>query len=142
MRSYNDLNLPDFTSFRTERVEMPKRVKPRGLDTGVIAAINAAAPELSMNDPAVYAAFLMFCRLALRNIKIRNARWDWIENGRIGIIERRTENLYPKGRKGWLPISPEVMKELQRFSALSTNDYIIPGATTTERASAVDRRQA
>ena len=83
MRSYNDLNLPDFTSFRTERVEMPKRVKPRALDTGVIAAINAAAPELSMNDPAVYVAFLMFCRLGLRNIKIRNARWDWIENGRM-----------------------------------------------------------
>ncbi|MBA3716576.1 MAG: hypothetical protein H0W76_29695 [Pyrinomonadaceae bacterium] len=136
------MNLPDFTSFRTERVEMPKRVKPRALDTGVIAAINAAAPELSMNDPAVYVAFLMFCRLGLRNIKIRNARWDWIENGRIGIIERRAENFYPKGREGWLPISPEVMKELQRFSALSTNDYIIPGATTTERASAVDRRQA
>ncbi len=58
MRSYNDLNLPDFTSFRTERVEMPKRVKPRALDTGVIAAINAAAPELSMNDPAVYVALL------------------------------------------------------------------------------------
>ncbi len=68
MRSYNDLNLPDFTSFRTERVEMPKRVKPRALDTGVIAAINAAAPELSMNDPAVYVAFLMFSRLGLRNI--------------------------------------------------------------------------
>ncbi len=42
---------------------MPKRVKPRALDTGVIAAINAAAPELSMTDPAVYVAFLMFSRL-------------------------------------------------------------------------------
>jgi len=78
MRSYNDLNLPDFTSFRTERVEM--RVKPRALDTGVIAAINAAAPELSMNDPAVYVA-LMFCRLGLRNIKIRNARWTGLRMG-------------------------------------------------------------
>lgn len=62
--------------------------------------------------------------------------------GAIGIIERRAENFYPKGREGWLPISAEVMKELQRFSDLSTNDYIIPGATPTERASAVDRRQA
>ncbi len=78
MRSYNDLNLPDFSSFRTERVEMPKLVKPRALDTGVIAAINAAAPELSMTDPAVYVAFLMFSRLGLRNIEIRNARWDWM----------------------------------------------------------------
>ena len=42
---------------------MPKRSKPRALDTGVIAAINAAAPKLASTDPAVYVAFLMFSRL-------------------------------------------------------------------------------
>ncbi len=97
MRSYNDLNLPDFTSFRTERVEMPKRVKPRALDTGVIAAINAAAPELSMTDPAVYVAFLMFSRLGLRNIEIRNARWDWIENGRHRNYRAPSREFLPEG---------------------------------------------
>ncbi len=91
MRSYNDLNLPDFTSFRTERVEMPKRVKPRALDTRVIAAINAAAPELSMNDPAVYVAFLMFSRLGLRNIDSMRGGTG-LRMGAIGIIERRAEN--------------------------------------------------
>jgi len=47
MRFYENLNLPDLTSFRNERVDMPKRSKPRALDTGVIAAINAAAPKLA-----------------------------------------------------------------------------------------------
>jgi len=100
MRFYEDINLPNLDAFRNERVEMPKRSKPRALDTGVIAAISAAAPKLASTDPAVYVAFLMFSRLGLRNIEIRNARWSWIENGRIGIIERPKEIFIRKEVKG------------------------------------------
>ncbi len=142
MRFYEDINLPDLDAFRKERVEMPKRSKPRALDTGVIAAINAAAPKLASTDPAVYVAFLLFSRLGLRNVEIRNARWRWIENGRIGIIERPEENFYPKGSEGWVPIAPDVLKELMRFRHLSTNDYIVPGVTATDRKDAVDRRHS
>jgi integrase len=142
MRFYEDINLPDLDPFRKERVESPKRSKPRALDTGVIAAINAAAPKLASTDPAVYVAFLLFSRLGLRNVEIRNARWSWIENGRIGIIERPEENFYPKGSEGWVPIAPDVLKELMRFRHLSTNDYIVPGVTATDRKIAVDRRHS
>jgi len=142
MRFYEDINLPDLDPFRKERVESPKRSKPRALDTGVIAAINAAAPKLASTDPAVYVAFLLFSRLGLRNVEIRNARWSWIENGRIGIIERPEENFYPKGSEGWVPIAPDVLKELMRFRHLSTNDYIVPGVTATDRKDAVDRRHS
>src|SRR4029453_14966095 len=142
MRFYDDLTFPELSSFRSERVEMPKRTKPRALDVGVIAAINNAAPKLAESDPAVYVEFLMFSRLGLRNVEIRNARWSWIENGRIGIIERPAENFYPKGSEGWVPISPSVLKELMRFRNLSTDDYIIPGRTATERKDAVDRRHS
>jgi integrase len=115
MRFYEDLNLPDLNSFRNEKVEMPKRTKPRALDIGVISAINAAAQNLAAFDPAVYVAFLLFSRLGLRNVEIRNARWHWIQNGRIGIIDRPEENFYPKGSEGWVPIAPDVLKELMRF---------------------------
>jgi integrase len=142
MRFYEDLDLPQLDGFRNEKVQMPKRTKPRALDTGVIAAINAAAPKLATTDPAVYVTFLMFSRLGLRNVEIRNARWNWIENARIGIIERPEENFYPKGSEGWVPIAPDVLKELMRFRHLSTNDYIVPGATATERKDAVDRRHS
>jgi len=142
MRFYEDINLPNLDGFRNERVEMPKRSKPRALDTGVIAAINAAAPKLASTDAAVYVAYLMFSRLGLRNVEIRNARWGWIENGRIGIIERPEENFYPKGSEGWVPIAPDVLQELMRFRNLSTNDYIVPGVTATERKDAVDRRHS
>ena len=43
MRFYDDLTLPDLSGFRSEKVEMPKRTKPRALVVGVIAAINDAA---------------------------------------------------------------------------------------------------
>jgi integrase len=142
MRFYDGLNLPELNSFRSEKVEMPKRTKPRALDVGVIAAINRAAPKLAESDPAVYVAFLMFSRLGLRNVEIRNARWSWIESGRIGIIDRPSENFYPKGSEGWVPIAPSVLKELMRFRNLSTDDYIIPGRTATERKVAVDRRHS
>jgi integrase len=142
MRFYDDLALPDLNGFRSEKVEMPKRSRPRALDVGVIAAINAAAPKLAETDPAVYIAFLMFSRLGLRNIEIRSARWHWIENGRIGIIDRPAENFFPKGSEGWVPIAPDVLKELMRFRQLSTDDYIVPGRTLTERKDAVDRRHS
>ena len=142
MRFYQDLRLPDLESFRKERVEMPKRSKPRALDTGVIAAISAAAPKLAKADPAVYVAFLMFSRLGMRNVEIRNARWSWIETGRIGIVERPKENFYPKGSEGWVPIAPDVLEELMRFRQLSYDDYIVPGVTATERKDAVDRRHS
>src|SRR5262249_22622305 len=139
---YEQLNAAELDGFRTERVEMPKRTKPRALNTSIIAAINAAAPKLAVSDPAVYVAFLMFSRLGLRNVEIRNAKWSWIENGRIGIIERPSENFCTKGSEGWVPISPDVMKELTKFRHLSTDDYIVPGATMTERRDAVDRRHS
>jgi integrase len=142
MRFYEELNLPDLNGFRDERVEMPRRTKPRALNTGVIAAVNAAAPKLTTSDPAVYVAFLLFSRLGLRNVEIRNARWNWIENGRIGIIQRPEENFYPKGSEGWVPIAPDVLKELMRFRHLSTDGYIVPGRTATERKEAVDRRHS
>jgi integrase len=142
IRFYEDVNLPDLASFRNEKVEMPKRTKPRALDVGVIAAINAAASKLAISDPAVYVAFLLFSRLGLRNVEIRNARWDWIQNGRIGIIERPEENFYPKGSEGWVPIAPDVLKELMRFRHLSTDGYVVPGKTATERKDAVDRRHS
>ena len=142
MRFYEDVNLPDLDGFRKESVEMPKRSKPRALDIGVIAAINAAAPKLAEMDPAVYVAFIMFSRLGLRNVEIRNARWSWIHNGRIGIIERPEEDFYPKGSEGWVPIAPDVLDEMTKFRHLSTNDFIVPGLTTTDRKDAVDRRHS
>jgi integrase len=142
MRFYDDLTLPDLSSFRNEKVEMPKRTKPRALDMGVIASINNAAPKLAEADPAVYVAFLMFSRLGLRNVEIRNARWSWIENGRIAIIDRPAENFYPKGTQGSVPIAPDVLKQLMRFRHLSVDDYIVPGETATERRDAVDRRHS
>jgi hypothetical protein len=142
MRFYDGLNLPDLTSFRAESVEAPKRSNPRPLDKAVIEAINIAAPSLAKKDPAVYVSHLLFSRLALRNIEQLHARWAWIVDGAIGIIDRPEENFYTKGTDGWVPIAPDVLAELQRFRHLSTNDYIVPGMTMTERRDAIYRRHS
>src|SRR5207247_9822298 len=81
MRLYEELTLPELNGFRNERVEMPKRTKPSALNTGVIAAINTAAPRLADSDPAVYVAFLLFLLLCLRNVYIKTSCWDRIEYG-------------------------------------------------------------
>jgi hypothetical protein len=40
------------------------------------------------------------------------------------INDRPNESFYPKGSEGWVPIAPDVLKELMRFRHLSTDDYI------------------
>ena len=142
MKFYGDLNLPDLTSFRAESIESPKRSNPTPLNAAAIAAVNAAAPALAKKDPAVYVSHLLFSRLALRNIEQLHARWTWIVDGSIGIIERPEENFYPKGNEGWVPIAPDVLAELKRFRDLSTNGYIVPGVTFTDRHEAIYRRHS
>ena len=75
--------------FRGESVEAPKRSLPRPLDMKALATMEAAAPSLAKHDPGAYVAHLLFSRLGLRNIEIVNARTHWINNGSIGIIDRR-----------------------------------------------------
>jgi len=142
MKFYEDLKLPDLTSFRGETVETPQRSLPRPLDMAALSAMEAAVSTLADEDPAVYVAHLLFSRLGLRNIEIVSARSHWINDGSIGIINRAEENFFPKGCEGWVPIAPDVLTEIQRFQSLTTNDYLVPGRTHTERHQAVYRRHS
>ena len=142
MRFYEGLKLPDLTGFRGESVEAPHRSLPRPLDMKALSAMEAAAPRLANDDPGAYVAHLLFSRLGLRNIEIMNARTHWIHDGSIGIINRPEEDFFPKGCEGWVPIAPDVLKELMRFQPLCTDRYLVPGANQTERHQAVYRRHS
>ena len=142
MKFYEGLKLPDLTGFRKESVETPKRSLPRPLDMQALAGMEAAAPALARDDPAAYVAHLFFSRLGLRNIEIVNARTHWISDGTIGIINRPEEDFFPKGCEGWVPISPDVLKEILSFQPLCTDGYLVPGANRTERHEAVYRRHS
>jgi hypothetical protein len=142
MKFYEDLKLPDLASFRAESVETPQHSLPRPLDMKALSAMEAAVPALAEKDPAVYVAHLLFSRLGLRNIEIVNARTHWISDGRMGIINRPEENFFPKGCEGWVPIAPDVLAEIKRFESLTTNGYLVPGRTHTERHLAVYRRHS
>ena len=142
MKFYEGLKLPDLTSFRGETVETPKRSLPRPLDMKALTAMEAAALALAKNDPGAYVAHLLFSRLGLRNIEIVNARTHWISDGSIGIINRPEEDFFPKGCEGWVPIAPDVQKEILTFQPLCTDWYLVPGANRTERHDAVYRRHS
>jgi integrase len=136
------MKLPDLAAFRAESVEVPQRSMPRPLNMKALSAMEAAVPTLADEDPAVYVAHLLFSRLGLRNIEIVNARSHWISDGSIGIINRPEENFFPKGCEGWVPIAPDVLKEVMRFQRLVTNGYLVPGRNQTERHEAVYRRHS
>ena len=142
MKFYEGLKLPDLSGFRGETVESPKRSLPRPLDMMALAAMERAAPALARDDPGAYVAHLLFSRLGLRNIEIVNARVHWINDGSIGIINRPEEDFFSKGCEGWVPIAPDVLKEILSFQRLCTNGYLVPGLNQTERHDAVYRRHS
>jgi hypothetical protein len=133
MKFYEGLKLPDLTAFRGESVETPKRSLPRPLDMKALTAMEAAEPTLAKDDPGAYVAHLLFSRLGLRNIEIVNARFHWISEGSIGIVNRPEEDFFSKGCEGWVPIAPDVLKEIVRFQPLCTDGYLVPGTNQTEQ---------
>jgi len=142
MKFYEGMKLPDLSGFRGETVETPHRSLPRPLDMKALTAMNAAAPTLAKKDPGAYVAHLLFSRLGLRNIEIVNARVHWISDGSIGIVDRLEEDFFPKGCEGWVPMAPDVLKEILRFQPLCTDGYLVPGVNQTERHDAVYRRHS
>ena len=142
MKFYDGMKLPDLAGFRGESVEAPKRSLPRPLDMKALGAMQAAAPALAENDPGAYVAHLLFSRVGLRNIEIVNARVHWISDGSIGIVNRSEEDFFSKGSEGWVPVAPDVLKEILRFQPLCTDGYLVPGANRTERHDAVYRRHS
>jgi integrase len=142
MKFYDGMKLPDFSGFRAESVENPRRSMPRPMDMKALVAMEAAAAELAQTDSGAYVAHLLFSRLGLRNIEILNARTHWISGGRIGIVDRPEEDFFPKGCEGWVPIAPDVLAEILRFQPECTDGYLVPGAHVTERHHAIYRRHS
>ena len=142
MKFYEGMRLPDLTGFRGETVETPHRSLPRPLDMKALSDMNTAAPGLAKSDPGAYVAHLLFSRLGMRNIEIVNARVHWISDGSIGIVDRPEEDFFPKGCEGWVPVAPDVLKEILSFQPLCTDGFLVPGANQTERHDAVYRRHS
>lgn len=136
---------PDLAKFRRQGVKAPNRPKPAPLDYGVIEALEADAPRLEREEPALYAAFLLFSLCGLRNSEIEHARVGWLRRRQdgvheIGIIVRPEEEFDPKGNEGWVPMPAQVYEALRRIAGDDPDAYLIPAATRTERHEIVNRR--
>jgi integrase len=145
---FEQLALPDLTSFREQGVQPPERPRPQPLDQGVIASINNAAPLLEQADPACYVAHLLFSRFGMRNGEIKAARCGWIlrtpAGAKLGVTYRPEENFKPKKKtERWIPIAPSVLAAIDRLFVMSPDgDFLVPAANKTERAAIVDRRHS
>jgi integrase len=140
MHWYDDFNLPNLDSFRAQGVRAAKRRgDPRPLDEAAIAALFENSKQLAVDDPSCYVAFILFALLGMRNSEIRFARKSWLrrmENGiaMLDIIDRPEEDFFCKGYERHLPVSPEIVKLLDRHYKHSPDgDFLVPAGTKTER---------
>lgn len=149
MSWYDGLTMPELGSFRDQSVRAPEREKPEPLNEGIIAAINAAAPALAKENPALYICFLLFSRLGLRNTEQKAMRMSWIDrnpatgNGQLRIIKRPAEQFKPKKSSRTLTIGASLLGEIDKYwSASPDGDFVIPAGNKTERAAIVDREHS
>jgi integrase len=142
-RHFEDLRLGDLSSFLEEPVEGPKRRKPMAPDSEAIRAMVAAVPGLKASSPRVYCAFVLMAYCGLRPIEVRHCRRSWfreVEGGFVlDVVDRDGEGFSAKGNEGSVPVSREVMGELEEFAGLRTDGFMVPGRTPTERARVVER---
>jgi integrase len=149
MSWFDGLTMPELGSFRDQSVRAPEREKPEPLNDGIIASINAAAPALALENPALYICFLLFSRLGLRNTEQKAMRMSWIDrnahtgNGQLRIIKRPAEQFKPKKSSRTLTIGASLLAEIDKYwTASPDGDFVIPAGNKTERAAIVDREHS
>ncbi len=77
LAAYRELKLPDFTSFRSVRVDGTTVKRYRPLAASVIDAIEAAEPELQRADPEAWKVLMLEFHAGMRAGSVVDAVWDW-----------------------------------------------------------------
>lgn len=113
------------------------------LHPDMVQKMEAAAIQLKEKHPEQYKAYILESRLALRASEVVAARWNWIERGAtettLAVIKR--SDFDPKGSEGRVPISPELLQELESYrNGRADTDYIIVAPTDTDRRALVERQ--
>jgi hypothetical protein len=137
---YEDLHLPDFTSFR----EVPRlAVDEQGGYVPWPAEVQAAVvrdaeTRLRFEQPLVYRAYWLMYRLGLRNSEVMWARRNWIAKFQDGTgefeIRRRTDFKTKNRRYRTIALNQETMLELENLlTGVGPDDFLINDAVMTHR---------
>lgn len=109
-------------------------------------ATEAGAMELAASRPALYAVFLLAYMGGLRAGEIGHARWSWLSRdagGACWLVVPKAEAAWRvKSKPGSIRIAPAVFDWLQGMRAGSEGEWILPGATQTERNDVLDEFSA
>ncbi len=145
MSVYSELRLPDLRGFMDEYVCAAPMLRWQRPADAELAPILDGGPKLRDTRPDLYAVWLLAWHLAMRAGEMARARWNWIEEikGRhyMRICRRPDEGYAPKGCEGWVPIHPDVLKDLLALQR-SGDLYILPGGTLSAREDLVLREFA
>jgi hypothetical protein len=154
MKCYRDLHLPDLRGFMEAAVPQAKAPPQTHLESTAIEAMAKAALKLRETNPNLYLVHLLARHLGMRNDEIESARMEWIErrssevwlpNGERREIAaimaiRIRSDWEPKQSEGEVPISPDVLAEIDALTAdRAPQDYIVAGPNMTARADLVNR---
>jgi integrase len=134
-----ELTLPDLTPFTKWKSGFSTRRLRQELDDNTLSRLAATVEDLWFNDPPAWLAICLAGNLGLRRGEATRARWSWIRliAGVPTIYIVRTDDSAPKGNERRLTIDPTVYADMCAHRA--TSDYILPGATLTDRDAIYDR---
>lgn len=142
---YKDLKLPDLAGFKgVKKFGLQQNTAYRPIPSPVITAMEKAAhEELRVENPTMYLGYLMAIRLGMRDCEIVEARWEWLEEWPTGpqmaILVR--DYFAPKGAEGRVPVSDEVLAELQALGTVPRvpQGHILPATSPSARADLIYR---
>lgn len=146
--SFERLRLPDTSGFLQFSCPTPRhkyQLPPAPLRD----ATEKAAAVLAVDNPKLYAAYLL-CRFAgLRAGECVAARWDWLAPGMAGGVAVTFLNVAnghgfktKNGRERQIPLSAHVVESLRAVQTDDGNPYILGGDSDWSRQKIVERQLA
>lgn len=150
MNLYQDLKLPDLTTFRAvPKLKVEADVSYQPLPQVCVDAVERDARLLAVgkseiaraagikpdDQPKVWLVYLLMSRLGLRNSEALAARWSWIERQGSSaelVIERRPDFVPKNKRRRRQDIDAELLAQLDHHRGLP-DAWIIDAPTPTER---------
>lgn len=132
---YRELKLPDFSGFRSVKIEGTTIKRYRPLAASVIDAIERDAPALELEDAEAWKVLMLEFHAGMRAGSVVDAVWDWfVETGKSQVV---IEVNRAKGNETQVAFPWAVYQKLLEHKTSPT--FIIGGAGAEARTEACRR---
>lgn len=156
---YKGLTLPDLGKFLAAALRKAVPVEHESLSDKAVREMATEALKLREVEDPLYLVHLLFRHVGMRNDEIENMRVEWIEEFAepravflpdgskreiAGVVAiRRRSYWVPKRSAGDVPLSADVLAELEKWTKDRQGDEVlVPAATATDRWELIYRRHS